>query len=143
MELARQGDASDKQGGGRHWAERRGREEEGKEEKMRVIVEDQGEQIRLNHLLSNDLRGHTQLAAEPKGLDSSVCASVCVEKLSGLSSPAAIVTVKLKNMAPVLEKCGCFNSSLVSTNSICAICIIGARGQLLLIFFFFAQPLND
>lgn len=53
-------------------------EEEGKEEKMRVIVEDQGEQIRLNHLLSNDLRGHTQLAAEPKGLDSGVCASVCV-----------------------------------------------------------------
>lgn len=76
MELARQGDASDKQGDGRHWAERRGREKEGKEEKMRVIVEDQGEQIRLNHLLSNDLRGHTQLAAEPKGLDFCVCASV-------------------------------------------------------------------
>lgn len=52
-------------------------EEEGKKEKMRVIVEDQGEQIRLNHLLSNDLRGHTQLAAEPKDLDSGVRASVC------------------------------------------------------------------
>lgn len=68
MELARQGDASDKQGDGRQ----RG-EEEGKEEKMRVIAEDQGEQIRLNHLLSNDLRGHTELAAEPKGLDFGVC----------------------------------------------------------------------
>lgn len=52
-------------------------EEEGKEEKMRVIVEHQREQIRLNHLLSNDFRGHTQLAAESKGLDSGVCASVC------------------------------------------------------------------
>lgn len=37
-------------------------------EKMRVIVEDQRERIRLNHLLSNDLRGQTQLAAEPRGL---------------------------------------------------------------------------
>lgn len=54
-----------------------------------------------------------------------------LEKLDGLSSPAAVVTVKLKNMAPVLEKFGCFNGSLVSTNSICAICILGARGQLL------------
>lgn len=88
----------------------------------------------------------------PKAL-TFVCVQVCVcvEKLAGLSSPAAIVTVKLKNMAPVLEKFGCFNSSLVSTNSISAICILGARGQLLLIiqggvwflFVFFAQPLND
>lgn len=45
---------------------------------MRVIGEGRGERIRLNHLLSIDLRGHTQPAAEPKGLDSGVCVRVCV-----------------------------------------------------------------
>lgn len=49
--------ASDKEGDGRHWAKAEG-VGEGRDEKMRVIVEDQGERIRLNHLLSNDLRGH-------------------------------------------------------------------------------------
>lgn len=44
--------ASDKEGDGRHWATA------GWGGGMRVIVEDQGERIGLNHLLGNELKGH-------------------------------------------------------------------------------------